>query len=165
MNNPPLQPKKIKVALGSDHAGWRLKTTIKEWLSKENYQVLDVGCDSTKRVDFVAFAQHVATLVSQKKVDYGVLCCFSGVGMTIAANRFCRVRAVCVRNNDVELLRLAKQHNDVNLLCLGSNFVDFAQTKILLETLFSANFTNLERYCRRNQMLDKSCCSFCSDNC
>ena len=158
-NNHQIQ--KIKIALGSDHAGWKLKNSIKQWLLEQNYQVCDVGCFDEKRVDFVPFAQKVANLVSQKQVDYGILCCFSGTGMAIASNRFLQVRAIRVGKNDESLLKLARQHNDVNLLTLGSNFVNFNQAKTLIQILLQTDFLNLERYCQRNQLLDQNVCRHC----
>lgn len=107
-------------------------------------------------MDFVPFAQKVARLVSNRKVNYGILCCFSGVGMTIASNRFANVRAVRINATDVNVLKLARQHNDVNLLALGSHFVTFAQSKQLLHKFLHTSFCDIERYSRRKQLLDQN---------
>ena len=123
---------------------------------KLDFQVRDVGCKSKTRVDFVKYAQKVASLISQKKVDYGILCCFSGVGMAIASNRFHGVRAVRISSHDQKLLRLAKEHNNVNLLTFGGGFINFAQVKEFLKIFFNVPFIGLERYIRRNRLLEKN---------
>ncbi len=152
--NPKLFP--LKVVVGSDHAGFVLKEEVKSWLLQLGFSVKDVGCFNISKVDFVPYANKAVQLIVEKQVDFGVLFCFSGVGMNIAANRFKGVRSVRVTPNEEKILSLARKHNDVNLLSLGSGFTTLAAAKKLLTVFLQTTFTHLTRYQRRNQLLDQN---------
>lgn len=110
----------MNIAIGSDHAGYASKEGILKYLKLDNHTITDVGTYSTDSVDYPDIAQKVATLISQKKVDRGILLCGTGIGVSIAANKFSGIRAALC--NTIELAELSRRHNDANILSLGARF-------------------------------------------
>lgn len=108
----------MHVALGADHAGVRLKDAIKGVLGELGATYQDFGTDGEASVDYPDFAAAVATGVGEGRFDCGILVCGSGVGMAIAANKVAGVRAAPI--GDAESARLAREHNDLNVLTLGA---------------------------------------------
>ena len=108
----------MKITIGSDHAGFALKKVLIDHLRQCGYELIDVGTDSTQPVDYPDYAEAVARVVSQGKSERGILICGSGVGMSIAANRHSAIR--CVLAADTTTARLARAHNDANVLALGA---------------------------------------------
>ncbi|MGD9681242.1 MAG: ribose 5-phosphate isomerase B [Candidatus Obscuribacterales bacterium] len=112
-NNPAGAP----LALGSDHAGYNTKEAIKQVLAAAGVEFKDFGTHSTESCDYPDFARAVAEAVSEGEFERGILCCGSGIGVSMVANKVRGVRAaVCHDENSAELSRL---HNDANILCLG----------------------------------------------
>lgn len=108
----------MKIAMGADHGGFTLKGEIKHFVESKGHTVLDFGTHSAESCDYPTFAYKVAKAVSSKKADLGILICKSGNGMAIVANKLPQVRAaICFDKNVAELSR---QHNDANILVLGS---------------------------------------------
>ena len=128
----------MKVALGADHAGYELKEKVKKYLLSKGVETVDLGTGSTESVDYPDFAVKVAEEVSQKKVDWGVLVCKSGIGMAIAANKVKGVRAAVVRT--VEDTKLARGHNDANLLALSGAFTSEAEAKKIVDAWMETKF-------------------------
>jgi ribose 5-phosphate isomerase B len=147
----------VKVALGSDHAGYDLKEKVKEFLSGMGIEVHDAGTVSTDSVDYPDFAQKVAVQVRDGEVDRGILMCGTGVGVCIAANKFRGIRAALA--SDPEIARLSRQHNDANVLCLASRFTDAKKAqelvKIWLETDFDGG--RHQRRLDKIQKLEQEC--------
>ncbi len=110
------------IVVGADHAGFKLKTHLVEHLKENGYDVLDVGTDNEESVDYPDYAVKVAQAVAGGRAGRGLLVCGSGLGVAIAANKVAGVRAVTA--NTVELARLSKQHNDANVLAVGSRIVE-----------------------------------------
>jgi ribose 5-phosphate isomerase B len=109
----------MRVAFGSDHAGFGLKETLKAELAAQGHDVLDLGTfDGTTSVDYPDFGAAVGRAVVDGEADFGVCTCGSGIGIAMAANKVAGVRAAVV--HDVTTATLAKQHNHANVLCLGS---------------------------------------------
>lgn len=108
----------LRVALGSDHAGFELKESIKAMLDSLGVAWRDMGTNSHDSCDYPDYARKVAEAVSSGDFDRGILCCGSGIGVSIAANKVRRVRAALCHN--VETAVLSRQHNDANVLCLGA---------------------------------------------
>lgn len=107
----------MKIAIGSDHAGFALKETLRRWLEQEGYEVTDCGTYSAERADYPVYGQVVGQAVAQGSVHFGVLVCGSGQGICMAANKVHGVRAGVIRDsNDAEMTRL---HNDANVACFG----------------------------------------------
>ena len=126
-----------KLAIASDHAGYDLKERIKR---KYEGQVewLDLGTDSEKSVDYPDFAKKMGEAITNGDAKYGVLICGSGIGMSIGVNRFPAVRgALCMT---IEMARLARQHNDANVLVLGSRLIDMPRAFDCVQTFLIAEF-------------------------
>jgi ribose 5-phosphate isomerase B len=108
----------MRIAIGADHAGFELKELIKHTLDELRIAYRDVGTDSDESVDYPDFAAAVARAVASGEVDRGVLVCGTGIGMALAANKVPGVRAAPVM--DLETAKLAREHNDANVLALGA---------------------------------------------
>ncbi len=127
------------VAIASDHGGFALKQVLAEFLRAQGHKVLDLGTGSAEvSVDYPDFAAKMAVLFREQKPDYGVLLCGTGIGISIAANRFPELR--CALCHDATTARLARQHNDANILALGGRVVGTEVAKdclnIFLDTAF-----------------------------
>ena len=129
----------MRIAIGSDHAGYRLKTTITSSLLDSGVVIEDVGTDNEASVDYPDFAAAVARLVVSGAVDRGILICGTGIGMAMAANKIDGARAATA--GDLESARLARVHNDANILTLGAQMtgpdVALAIVRVFLETTFA----------------------------
>lgn len=106
------------LALGADHGGVALKNRLAAALVEAGHEVRDYGTDSTASVDYPDFAHAVCAVVEEKQADYGILVCGTGIGMSITANRYRGIR--CGLAHDVTTARLARAHNDANVLALGA---------------------------------------------
>jgi ribose 5-phosphate isomerase B len=126
------------VALAADHGGFDLKEQLKQELQKWGYPVLDLGTDGSHSVDYPDFAEAMAAAIRCKAAEYGVLVCGTGIGISIAANRHPDVRAALV--HDAFTARLARQHNDANVIAFGGRTIgpEVAKDclKLFLETAF-----------------------------
>ena len=111
----------MKVAVGSDHAGFELKQKITEYLAASGMEVHDLGTVSTDSVDYPDFAEKVALEVRDGRADRGILMCGTGIGVCIAANKVRGIRGAVVW--DAEVARLSREHNDSNVLCLPGRFM------------------------------------------
>lgn len=130
----------MKIAIGSDHAGRDLKNYVIDFLNLTNHQVLDYGiaADSNSSVDYPDYADIVASEVSAGRCEAGILICGTGIGMSIAANKFPNVRAAVV--SDEMTARMSRAHNDSNIMCLGARTINHLRAidfvKIWLATEF-----------------------------
>jgi ribose 5-phosphate isomerase B len=111
-----------KIAIGSDHAGYEGKESAKRVLASLGCEVVDLGAAGTESVDYPDFGAAVGRAVASGEAERGVLMCGSGIGISIAANKIPGVRAAVCWNE--ETARLARQHNDANVLCIGARFID-----------------------------------------
>lgn len=109
------------IAVASDHAGFPLKEALKEKLRALNLDILDLGADGTGPVDYPDVGYAMAEALRQGQAQRGVLVCGSGIGVSIAANRFAEIRAALV--HDALSARLARQHNDANVICFGGRMI------------------------------------------
>jgi len=112
----------MKIALGSDHAGFELKEKIRQHLVDKGFQVDDRGTHSTESVDYPDFALAVGEQVAANKADWGILVCGAGIGMSIAVNKVAGIRAANV-HSEVEA-QLSREHNNANVLALGARLLD-----------------------------------------
>jgi ribose 5-phosphate isomerase B len=107
-----------RIGIGSDHAGFRLKESVRRWLVEHSYHVLDFGTHSEEACDYPDFAIALAEALGVGEIDRGILICGTGVGMSIVANKFPHLRAaVC---HDPTTARFSRAHNDANVLTMGS---------------------------------------------
>jgi ribose 5-phosphate isomerase B len=129
----------MRIAIGSDHAGFAQKEQLKEYLADGGHQVSDLGTSSAdESVDYPDFALAVAREVAEGDADYGVLVCGTGMGMAIAANKVDGVRAVNV--TDPEFARLARQHNDANVIAVSGRFVPVQVNREIVEAFVATAF-------------------------
>ena len=141
----------MKIAIGSDHAGFRYKEEIKTYLAELRHEIIDFGTDSEEPVDYPLFIRPVALAVANGEVDRGVVLGGSGNGEAMCANRIKGVRCALCWN--VESAQLARQHNDANMISLGQRLLRpeaaLEIVRVWLETPFAGG-----RHVRRIQMLD-----------
>lgn len=128
----------MKIATGSDHAGFKLKETVRKYLLEKGIEVKDFGTYAEDSVDYPDFAHPVANAVENKEVDFGIIMCGSGNGINMAANKHKGIRAALSWN--AEIAKLARQHNDANILTLPGRFIEEAEAlkavDVFLETAF-----------------------------
>ena len=124
----------MKIALGADHGGFALKEIVKKHLEDKGIEVLDKGCYSTESVDYPVYAKAVANSILTKEADCGILICGTGIGISIAANRFKGIRAALCSNTT--MAKLTREHNDANILALGARMTgDILALEIIDEFL------------------------------
>jgi ribose 5-phosphate isomerase B len=126
------------LAIASDHGGVELKSAIVGLLKDRGIEVADLGTDGSASVDYPDFAQAVAKAIIDGSVEAGILVCGSGIGMSIAANRFAQVRAALV--HDRLSAELCRQHNNANVLCLGARLLGEATALDCVEAFISTEF-------------------------
>ena len=127
----------MKIALGADHGGYTLKGQIEKLLTLQGYQTQDHGTNSSEPCDYPLFAYKAAKAISDKKADAGILICKSGNGMAIVANKLPNVRAAICFDKDVAAL--SRQHNDANILVLGSEHL-FDDPELIVKSWLKAGF-------------------------
>jgi ribose 5-phosphate isomerase B len=128
----------MRIHIGSDHAGFALKERVKEHLVAEGHDVTDVGTHSEDSVDYPAYAVQVGRAVAKGESELGVLVCGSGLGMEIAANKVHGVRAVQVI--DPEFARMARLHNNANVITLAGRYTDEATAFDIVDTFLTTPF-------------------------
>jgi len=128
----------MKIAIGSDHGGYALKGHLVEALKEKGITVEDLGTHSAESVDYSDYAAAVADEVSNATVDQGIIICTTGIGVSITANKFPRVRAALCLN--AELATLSRQHNNANVLCLSGKFTTNEEASAILDAWLSAEF-------------------------
>ena len=137
----------MRIVLGSDHAGFQLKEEIAAFLRERNCTVLDVGTNGPEPVDYPDFAEAVGMPVVEGKGDRGIVICGSGIGASIAANKIPGVRAgVC---HDTYSARQGVEHDDMNVLVMGSRVVGPALAQEIVAVFLKAKFSGEERHRRR----------------
>ena len=127
-----------KIAIGADHAGFEEKEKIKRTLDSMGVEYVDMGTTSTDSVDYPDYAKKVAEAVTHGDVEEGILVCGSGTGMAIAANKVRGARAAVAWNPDIA--RLAREHNDANILSLPARFMSDEEAANVLKAWFGAHF-------------------------
>jgi ribose 5-phosphate isomerase B len=142
----------MKIAIGSDHAGFKYKEKIKQFLIALGHEVDDFGTCSEEPVDYPLFIHPVARAVALGEADRGVVLGGSGNGEAMAANRVKRVRCALCWN--VETARLARQHNDANMISLGERLVTESNALEIVRTWLETAFAG-GRHLRRIQLLDR----------
>ena len=127
-----------KLCISSDHAGFRLKETIKEFILKNNLSIIDLGPFNNNSVDYPDFAKKVSNRIKSKKSDIGILVCGSGTGMAISANKIKGIRAAVCYN--LKSTRLSRQHNNANILALGSRLTKKKLSLKLVDIFLKTKF-------------------------
>ncbi len=112
---------KMTIAIGSDHAGFALKNYLRDTLKEEGYTVIDCGTDSAASCDYPIYAEKVADTIRDHAATLAILCCGTGIGMSMAANKIKGIRAACC--SDIFSAKYTRLHNDANILCMGARVV------------------------------------------
>jgi ribose 5-phosphate isomerase B len=141
----------MNIIIGSDHAGFDLKEQIRNFLFEKNYSVKDIGTFSHDSVDYPLIAKEVAQSIAEEKFSRGILICGSGIGMSIAANRFRNVRAALCHN--LYTVELSRKHNDANILALGGRILDFTLALEMVDLFLHTDFEG-GRHQRRLEEID-----------
>lgn len=128
----------MKIAIGSDHAGFQLKEKLKKYLQEKSIEVIDFGAYSEDRVDYPDFAHPVAISVTSKEADFGLLMCGTGNGINMTANKHKGIRAALCWNP--EIATLAREHNDANILSLPARCISEQEAKNCVDAFLSAKF-------------------------
>jgi ribose 5-phosphate isomerase B len=127
-----------KIAIASDHAGRELKDDLKAYLASIGIEAIDMGVDNDSSVDYPDYGSPVAERVSSGEMQKGILICGTGIGMSILANKYRRVRAALV--NDVYTARMAKEHNDANILVIGGRVIGKGLAREIVKTWLDTTF-------------------------
>ena len=144
---------RMLIAIAADHAGFRLKTVLVEFLKELGYEMVDLGTQGEEPVDYPDYARAVAEVIMSQKADRGILICGSGVGACAAANKFPGIRAaIC---HDTYSAHQGVEHDNLNILCLGSRIVGPELAKELVRAWLSAVFSGAERHRRRLAKIDE----------
>jgi ribose 5-phosphate isomerase B len=126
------------IAIGSDHAGFELKQKIAQYLETQNIAIIDLGTYTLASCDYPDYAHTVAEAVAHQVADYGVLVCGSGQGVAITANKHQKIRAALCWN--AEIVALAREHNDANILCLPARYITESDAITMLKTFLDTPF-------------------------
>jgi ribose 5-phosphate isomerase B len=138
----------LRIAIGSDHAGFAYKEAIAKWLADD--QLKDFGTYSADSADYPDFAHPVASAVENGDFDYGILVCGSANGVAITANKHQGIRAAICWNE--ELASLARRHNDANIVCIPARFISIEEAEKIIKTFLSTEFEGGRHATRVNKM-------------
>ncbi|XUX01062.1 MAG: ribose 5-phosphate isomerase B [Dehalogenimonas sp.] len=144
----------MRIAIGNDHRGYKLKLKIVDWLKTQNHEVEDVGAFSEESADYPDFAAKVAKTVAQGQAERGILICGTGIGMSMSSNKLPEIRAALVYKP--EYAALTRMHNDANVLCLGEMNGDDLNMEVL-KVFMTTQFEGA-RHRRRIDKMKGYCC-------
>lgn len=141
----------MKIALAADHGGFEMKNQIAQYLKNKNFDVFDLGTNSSDSVDYPDFAQKVVLKLLQSEADLGILVCGTGIGISIAANRHKGIRAALLYDDYVA--KVAKEHNNANVLCFGGRTMKIEDVLKRIDIFLAAKYEG-GRHDRRLCKLD-----------
>jgi len=127
-----------KICIASDHGGYNLKESIKDFLIKKNVSIIDLGPRENKTVDYPDYAKKLSNRIKAKKSDIGILVCGSGTGMAISANKIKKIRAAVCYNT--KSTRLSREHNNANIIALGARLTNKKMSLKLVEIFLKTKF-------------------------
>ena len=128
----------MKVAIAADHGGFELKDSMVEYIKSLGNEVMDLGTNSADSVDYPDYAKKVCEEIQQGNSDLGILICGTGIGMSLAANKFEGIRAACV--SDVYSAKMSRNHNNANVLCIGARVIGDEVAKLIIKTFLENEF-------------------------
>lgn len=128
----------MKIAIAADHGGFELKDSMVEYIKSLGNEVVDLGTNSADSVDYPDYAKKVCEEIQQGKSDLGILICGTGIGMSLAANKFEGIRAACV--SDVYSAKMSRNHNNANVLCIGARVIGDEVAKLIIKTFLENEF-------------------------
>ena len=140
--------KRLKIAFGTDHGGFALKTQLINALKQDGLiEIIDLGCFTNDSVDYPDYAAKVCQALQNQEVNFGVLVCTTGIGMSIAANKYFGIRAALCLNEDSA--SFSRKHNDANVLVLSGKYTNFNSAYKILNVFLQTQFTEEMRHCNR----------------
>lgn len=128
----------MKIAIAADHGGFELKDSMVEYIKSLGNEVMDLGTNSSDSVDYPDYAKKVCEEIQQGDSDLGILICGTGIGMSLAANKFEGIRAACV--SDVYSAKMSRNHNNANVLCIGARVIGDEVAKLIIKTFLENEF-------------------------
>ena len=140
----------MRIAIGSDHAGFPLKQPLMQWLEEQGHTVLDAGTDSLERTDYPIYGAEVGRLVGDGEADFGVAVCGSGQGICMAVNKVDHARGGILR--DLYDAEMTRRHNNANVACLGARVTPIPTAKELLRILLDTPFEGGRHEARVEQL-------------
>lgn len=140
------------IAIGCDHGAFKMKEEIKKYLTEKGIEVVDFGTDSEASVDYPVYAKKVAEAVANGTAEKGILCCGTGLGMMLCANKTEGVRAICT--NDSYSVKFSRLHNNANVICFGGRTMGIESVLYNLEIFLTTEFEG-GRHQRRVELYDK----------
>lgn len=127
-----------RIAIASDHAAYGMKAELADWLREQGHEVVDLGTDGVKSVDYPDFGYRLGRAIAAGEAEFGVALCGSGVGISIAVNRVPEAR--CALVSEPVSARLARNHNDANVIALGARLIGIEMAKACVVTFLNASF-------------------------
>lgn len=141
----------MKVGIATDHHGIEIKQELTNYLTSLGYDVINYGTDTTEMVDYPLYAFKIGEAVVKKDIDYGILICNSGIGMSIACNKVTGVR--CAKVNDTWEAMMTRRDNNANVIAVGSR-IEMNELKEIVKTFLTSEYANIDRYNKRIEMID-----------
>lgn len=141
-----------RIYFGCDHAGFETKNQLKKDELFKQYEIIDLGTNSSVSCDYVDYALEVAKLTAVSDENLGILICGSGIGMCIAANKVPKIFAAAIY--DEEMAKLAAEHNRANILCMGAKFTTVHKMLLMIKTFLSSDFKNARHSNRINKIIN-----------
>lgn len=137
----------MKIGMACDHGAYSYKEEIKSMLQGEGYEIVDCGCHDTNSVDYPDMAKACAELIVNKEVDFGIVMCGTGIGISIAANKVKGIR--CALCTDVTMAKLTREHNNANMLSMGQRTTGIETCKDIVHAFLETKFSEGERHLKR----------------
>lgn len=142
----------MKIGIASDHRGYKLKEETKKYLIQKHYEVIDYGTASEEKVDYVDYAEKLCKSFYKEHLDFGILICGTGIGMSISANKIKGI--MCAKINNVEEAFYSKAHNNANVISLGSK-INIKEVQDIIDKYIDTDFIKEERHIRRIEKIKK----------
>lgn len=142
----------MKIALGSDHGGYELKEYLKKHLDEKGIEYVDCGTDTTESVDYPEFGEKVAESIKNGDCDLGIVCCGTGIGISISANKVPGIR--CALCSDCYSAKMSKEHNNANVLALGARVLGRDLAIEIVDTWLQSEFQGGRHERRVNKITD-----------
>jgi len=142
----------MKIGLASDHRGYALKSALIKYLSKKNFEIVDYGTTTQMMADYTEYAFKLGESVAKKEVEFGIVICGTGIGISIACNKVKGIR--CAKVDNIKEAELTRKDNDANVLALNGS-MPLYRAKDIVDVFFNTDFTGIERYINRiNQITE-----------
>ena len=142
----------MKIAVAADHGAYELKEAIKKHLEEKGIEYKDYGCFSKESVDYPRYAYLAASAVAEKECDFGIICCTTGLGVSMAANKVKGIRAAVCTNE--MLAEMTRRHNNANVICMGQNVVSQELAFRMIDIFLSTDFEGGRHQRRINLLTD-----------